>query len=70
MKSLIADILSGKTTVDASIQTIPSINAYDFLKAKSYLDIMSFSREQLISQLEYEGFTHGQAVYGVTANGL
>lgn len=30
---------------------------------------MSFSRDSLISQLEYEGFTHDQAVYGVTQNG-
>lgn len=26
---------------------------------------MSFSRSGLIEQLEYEGFTHDQAVYGV-----
>mgnify|MGYP000334972687 CR=1 FL=1 len=26
---------------------------------------MPFSREGLIEQLEYEGFTHSQAVYGV-----
>lgn len=32
--------------------------------AKSYLDSMSFSRDELISQLEYEGFTRAQAEYG------
>lgn len=30
---------------------------------------MPFSRQGLIEQLEYEGFTHEQAVYGVTQAG-
>ena len=34
-------------------------------KAKSYLSIMSFSRDGLIKQLEYEGFSDSAAVYGV-----
>ena len=38
--------------------------------AKTYLDTMAFSRSGLIEQLEYEGFTHEQAVYGVEQNGL
>lgn len=38
-------------------------------KAESYLDVMSFSKTGLIEQLEYEGFTHEQAVYGVEAVG-
>lgn len=38
-------------------------------KAASYLEFISFSREGLIEQLEFEGFTHEQAVYGVTAVG-
>ena len=38
--------------------------------AKTYLNIMTFSRSGLIEQLEYEGFTHEQAVYGVEQNGL
>lgn len=33
-------------------------------KAKSYLRVMAFSREGLIDQLEYEGFTYKEAVYG------
>jgi hypothetical protein len=33
--------------------------------AKSYLRSSSFSRQGLIEQLEYEGFTHSQAAYGV-----
>lgn len=34
-------------------------------KAKFYLEIMPFSYSGLIKQLEYEGYTHKQAVYGV-----
>ena len=34
-------------------------------RAKEYLKIMSFSRQGLIEQLEYEKFTHSQAIYGV-----
>ena len=33
--------------------------------AKEYLGAMSFSRSALIDQLEFEGFTHNEAVYGV-----
>jgi len=39
-------------------------------KARSYLNAMAFSYEGLIDQLEYEGFTYSQAVYGVNAVGL
>lgn len=38
-------------------------------KAQEYLDFSSFSRDELIDQLEYEGFTAEQAEYGVTAVG-
>ena len=37
--------------------------------AKSYLDYSSFSRSGLLEQLEYEGFSHSQAVYGAEKNG-
>lgn len=33
-------------------------------KAESYLEIMPFSQSGLVEQLEYEGFTHEEAVYG------
>ena len=39
------------------------------MKAQSYLEIMSFSRDGLIEQLEYEGFTRDQAEYGASAVG-
>lgn len=38
-------------------------------KAEDYLNSMAFSRSGLIEQLEYEGFTHEQAVYGAEQNG-
>jgi len=38
-------------------------------KALSYLRYSSFSRDGLIKQLEYEGFTHQEAVYGVDQSG-
>lgn len=34
-------------------------------KAKSYLDFSAFSRDGLVSQLEYEKFSHADAVFGV-----
>ena len=37
-------------------------------KAKEYLRL-SLSRDRLIDHLKFDGFTHEQAVYGVTANG-
>jgi hypothetical protein len=40
------------------------------LKAQSYLDYSPFSRQGLIDQLIYEGFTQKEAVYGVNQVGL
>lgn len=37
--------------------------------AKDYLDFMAFSRQGLIEQLEYEGFTTEDATYGVDNSG-
>ena len=37
--------------------------------AENYLKVSSFSRNELINQLEYEGFTSEQAEYGVKAAG-
>lgn len=34
--------------------------------AESYLSFMAFSKQGLIDQLEYEGFTYDQASYGVS----
>ena len=39
-------------------------------KAESYLTYSAFSRQGLIDQLLYEGFTPEQAEYGVSKTGL
>ena len=49
-------------------ETVSQSNARE--KAQSYLDYSAFSRQGLIEQLEYEGFTSSQATYGVNAVGL
>lgn len=49
------------TPVDNS--TLGERNALD--KALAYLDYTAFSYKGLIEQLEYEGFSHEEAVYGV-----
>jgi hypothetical protein len=38
--------------------------------AKDYLHTQGFSRSGLVEQLEYEGFTHSQALHGARAAGL
>ncbi|MCG7632138.1 Ltp family lipoprotein [Gordonia McavH-238-E] len=40
-------------------------NAQAVKKARDYRSMMAFSRQGLIEQLEYDGFTPAQAVYGV-----
>ena len=38
-------------------------------KAKSYLSYSGFSRDGLVAQLEYEQFSHEDAVYGADNSG-
>ena len=38
-------------------------------KAETYLKVAAFSRDGLVAQLEYDGFTHEQALHGAKANG-
>jgi hypothetical protein len=49
----------GSGTVGASVAQQNALS-----NAKSYLAFMPFSYQGLIEQLEYEGFTHEEAVYG------
>ena len=49
------------------VPTLAELNAKKM--AKEYLNVMAFSRLRLIEQLEYEGFTHSQAVYGTDHSG-
>ncbi len=51
----------------ASSQTTSQKNAV--LKAKSYLGYSAFSRDGLVAQLEYEQFSHADAVYGADNSG-
>lgn len=62
-----------ETTTTTKEQTTKSTNSYSsatigeknaLAKAKDYLDIMPFSYTGLVEQLEYEGYTHSEAVYG------
>lgn len=63
-----ADVKSvtSSMTVDAMWERLPTPGERNAVrKAKSYLDYTAFSYAGLIRQLEYEGFTHEEAVYGV-----
>jgi hypothetical protein len=54
------------TKVSSSVkETVNQLNAKR--KASSYLSISPFSRESLIKQLEFEGFSNSDAAYGVDA---
>ena len=48
---------------DTAVETIGMKNAAE--KAKRYLESSAFSYEGLVEQLEYEGYTYDEAVYGV-----
>ena len=63
----------GYSTKDATYAVdavSPNWNKQAAKAAKDYLDSSSFSRSGLIEQLEYEGYTEQQAVYGVNQAGL
>jgi Host cell surface-exposed lipoprotein len=48
----------------------PNWKAQAAKAAQTYLDYSSFSRQGLIEQLMYEGYTRAQAEYGVKKVGL
>ncbi|MFA5211172.1 MAG: Ltp family lipoprotein [Patescibacteria group bacterium] len=53
--------------IPVSTETVSQKNA--IRSAKAYLDYSAFSREGLIKQLEYEKFSHVDAVYGTDNSG-
>ena len=56
--------LDGVLAVDEDVEKSPSIGEINALSmADAYLDAMPFSLNELIDQLEYEGFTYGEAKY-------
>lgn len=55
-----------KITITFSLGKEPTISQQNALKkAKSYLNYSAFSRKGLIEQLEFEGFSKEDAIYGV-----
>lgn len=56
-----------KKTSGVSSETISQKNAVK--KAKSYLGYSAFSHDGLVAQLEYEKFSHEDAVYGADNSG-
>lgn len=61
----ITTVLKSSASSDSS--TMGEKNA--LAQAKNYLNIMSFSYSGLVEQLEYDEYTHFQAVHGAEANG-
>lgn len=57
----------GGTATSAHAGTISRAQAVG--EAKDYLHSSAFSRKGLIEQLEYEGFSHGDSVYGASHAG-
>ena len=69
-----ADQVKEEFFVQQSNSTTPAVNELvptvtlgqknALSKAQSYLNILPFSHSGLVEQLEYDGFTHDEAVYG------
>ncbi|RQD80061.1 MAG: hypothetical protein D5R96_09125 [Methanocalculus sp. MSAO_Arc2] len=62
-----APVSTPAPTVKTDTTTMGERNAAQ--KALDYLRFAAFSREGLIEQLEFEGFSHEEAVYGVDQSG-
>ena len=60
---------SGGSTSGNGMSTYGSGNHKAVERAQQYLRTTSFSHDGLVSQLEYEGFSHEDAVYGADACG-
>lgn len=56
-----------KQSAPVSNETVSQKNAVN--KAKSYLNFTGFSHDGLVAQLEYEQFSHEDAVYGADNSG-
>ncbi len=55
-----------KITITYSLGKEPTVSQKNAVrKAKEYLAVMTFSRDGLIKQLEFEGFSNEDATYGV-----
>ena len=57
-----------QSTTEAVKETVPQVSMGErnaLKKAKEYLNVMAFSYDSLVKQLEFEGFTHDECIYGV-----
>ena len=70
---LIVEVKDGKVVYNiarnekkvSAPSSAPTVGEKNALKtAKQYLEFIPFSYEGLVKQLEYEGYTHSQAIYG------
>ena len=66
-KPSVKPVKATSTPIPTSIETISQNNAVK--KAKAYLSYSAFSYDGLVNQLEYEKFSHLDAVYGVDKSG-
>ncbi len=62
-----AILMATNTPIPASKETVSQKNAVR--KAQSYLAYSGFSRDGLVAQLEFEKFSHEDAVYGADNSG-
>lgn len=67
VKNIPEPITAPTPTASAPTETISQKNALK--KAKSYLGYTAFSHDGLVAQLEYEKFSHSDAVYGADNSG-
>lgn len=56
-------VLPVKQVVETQAATLGENNA--LAKAKSYLEMMAFSKKELVNQLKFDGFTTKEAKYAV-----
>lgn len=62
-KNFIPEKFGSNTTANHDAENVTSGMKNALKKAESYLQIMAFSRQGLIDQLEYDGFTYSEAAY-------
>ena len=60
-----SDSSAESSSADSSSESVSQANARE--SARSYLSLMAFSRQGLIEQLEFEGYSTADATYGVDA---
>jgi hypothetical protein len=59
----------GSDSISSTNSSVSASEAQALRQAKSYLDYSAFSKQGLIEQLEYEGFSTSDATYGTEKSG-